>query len=165
MSGVFFHFLSWKLFVFIVLEAKSKLSFGFSDISSLTTHFTFQKVQYFFRSIFNVYIHVNELILTPFSLFDIKCKKRYLIWKTAENVLLGHPGESVLHIFPRLYSKMGGCPPIPFRIFVDHVKLSSSRPVQHQRWSSSWQKIGNSWLLADCCYREVGIKCDFRLRH
>ena len=38
-----------SMFAFIVIEPISKLSFGFSNIRTLTTHFTFQKVQYFFR--------------------------------------------------------------------------------------------------------------------
>ena len=32
-------------------------------------------------------------------------------------------------------------------IFVDHVTIFNSSPVQHLRWSSLSQKIGNDWKL------------------
>ena len=51
-------------------------------------------------------IYVNEPILNPFSSFDIKCKKLNLMWKTSEDVILGHLGGWVFHIFPRLQSIM-----------------------------------------------------------
>ena len=47
----------------------------------------------------------NELILTPFSPFDIKRKKCNA--KNSGKVFLGHLGERVFHIFPRLHSIMG----------------------------------------------------------
>ena len=37
--------------------------------------------------------YVSELILTPFSPFDIKSKKPYFMLKTSGNVFLGHPRE------------------------------------------------------------------------
>ena len=39
-----------SMFAFIVIEPISKLSYGFCNIRSLITPFTFQKVQYFFPS-------------------------------------------------------------------------------------------------------------------
>ena len=56
-----------------------------------------------------VTIHVNKLILPPFSPFDIKCKIPYLKWKASGNVFLGHLGGWVFHIFPRLHSIMYVC--------------------------------------------------------
>ena len=50
-------------------------------------------------------IHVNELILTAFSPFEIKCK----ILKTSGIIFIGHLGGWVFHIFPRLYSIMCVC--------------------------------------------------------
>ena len=47
-------------------------------------------------------IHVNELILTPFSPFDIKYKILNIMWKPSGNVFLGHVGGWFFHIFPRL---------------------------------------------------------------
>ena len=58
---------------------------------------------------------VNELILTPFSPFDIKCKKLNMN-KTSGNAFLGHLGGWVFHIFPRLHSiiSRGGGDPDTF---------------------------------------------------
>ena len=36
---------------------------------------------------------------------------------------------------------------VPFSIFIDHVRIISSSPMQHLRWSSLPQKNGNSWEL------------------
>ena len=48
-------------------------------------------------------ISTNELKLAPFScLFDVKCKKRNA--KSLCKCILGHLGECVFHIFPRLQS-------------------------------------------------------------
>ena len=55
-------------------------------------------------------VYINELILTPFSPFDIKCKKINLMWKTSGNVFLGYLGERFFQISPRLHSIMGGVP-------------------------------------------------------
>ena len=43
-------------------------------------------------------------------------------------------------------------PPIPLKIFVGHVKICNynmqySSPMQHLRWSTLWQKLGNGWKL------------------
>ena len=42
-------FFESSMLAFIVFEPLSKLIFDISNIRSHTTHFTFQKVQYFFR--------------------------------------------------------------------------------------------------------------------
>ena len=99
------------------------------------------------------------------------------MWKTSENVFLGHLRGWVFHIFPRLHSIMKGrgglpCPTIPFRIFVDHVAVCNIL-----RWSSLWQKIVNGWklLLIVLTWRfvvnvtellDLTLKCinEFRLR-
>ena len=76
------------------------------------------------------------------SSFDIKCKN--LMWKISKNVFSGHLGEWVFYIFLTLHSIMGV---VPFSIFIDHVRIISSSPMQHLRWSSLSQKNGNSWEL------------------
>ena len=57
-----------------------------------------------------VTIYINELMLTPLSPFDIKCKKLNLMWKTHGSIFLGYLGERVFQIFPRLHSIMRGVP-------------------------------------------------------
>ena len=54
-------------------------------------------------------------------------------------------------------SQSGELPPMPFRIFVDHVTIFNSSPMQHLRWSSSWQKKVNGWkvLLTVVTYIEL----------
>ena len=47
--------------------------------------------------------------------------------------------------FPKVALDHWRCPLIFFRSFMDHVIIFSPRPMQHLRWSSSWQKIGKSW--------------------
>ena len=110
-------------------------------------------------------IYVNELILSPFDPFGIKCRKLNI--KNSGNVFLGHLGGSVFYIFRRLHSIMCVCwggqvgcgwPSIPFRIFVDYVTIFNSSPMQHLRWNSLWWKIGNSWKLVGCCYIELRLK-------
>ena len=39
------------------------------------------------------------------------------------------------------------CHLITFRIFVYHVTILNSSLMQHLRWSSLGQKIGNGWKL------------------
>ena len=48
----------------------------------------------------------------------------------------------------------GTCPPKPFKIFADHATICNihyaifkPNPMQHLRWSSLWQKLGNGWKL------------------
>ena len=67
------------------------------------------------------------------------------MWKTTENVFLVDLGEKIFHIFQRLHSIMV-VPPILFRIFMDHVTILSSRPMEHLR-RSFVTNIGNSWKL------------------
>ena len=103
-------------------------------------------------------IYVNEMITTPFSPFDIKCKKLNLVWKTSGYVFLGHLRGSVFHIFPTLHliKCVSGWPSIPFRIFVDHVSIFNWSPVQHLSLSSLWRK----WLeiVVDSCYIDICLK-------
>ena len=47
-------------------------------------------------------IHINELIVTLFSLFDIKCKILTLIRKTSGIVFLGHLGGVRFPYFPKV---------------------------------------------------------------
>ena len=100
--------------------------------------------------------YINEMMLTPFSPFDIKSKKINLMQNTSGNVFLGHQGRRVFHIFPRLHSiiGVGMWPQILYKIFVNHVTIFNSSPVQYLRWSSFWQKIGHGWklLLHRNCY-------------
>ena len=56
----------------------------------------------------NTTIYVNELILTPFSPFDIKCRILNLMWKTSGNVFLGYLGGRVFFIYPRVHSIIMG---------------------------------------------------------
>ena len=63
-------------------------------------------------------IYVNELILTPLSPFDIKCKKLYfekaLMWKISGYVFLGHLGGCVSQTLPKAALDHGECPLIIF---------------------------------------------------
>ena len=54
-------------------------------------------------------VYINELILTPFSPFDIKCKKINLMWKTSGNAFLGYLGQ-IFSDFPKVALDHGGCP-------------------------------------------------------
>ena len=56
--------------------------------------------------------------------------------------------------FPMVALDYGDCPPIPFRIVVNHVTISSSNSMPHLRWSTLWQKIGNSWKLLETIVTE-----------
>ena len=66
-----------------------------------------------------------------FSPFDNKCVKPNA--KKPLEIYLGHLEECVLHISPKVKLSHGWCPPIPFRIFVDHVTIFSSSLMQHLR--------------------------------
>ena len=81
-------------------------------------------------------MYVNELILTPFSPFDIKCKKRNVknLWKCIFMVFR----KVSFSDFPNTALDKWVVPPVPFRIFVDHVIILyfNSSPTQHLRWSS-----------------------------
>ena len=101
--------------------------------------------------------YVNQLLLTSFSPFDIKCKKMHLMQKTSGNVFLGHLGEWFFHIFPRLHSvRAGGVPVDTFQNF-------------HGLWYLI-QVLCNIWDAAlchkksvmhrNCCYIELHVKCD-----
>ena len=104
-------------------------------------------------------IYLNELILTLFNPFDIKCKKLDSMWKTSGNVFLGHLREWVFHIFARLHSIMG----VPLNFSLEFLWIILQYSVQalcmqHLRYISLWQKIGNGWkLLVDCCYIELPL--------
>ena len=94
---------------------------------------------------------VSELILTP---FDIKHKKL-----NVENLrkFIFMPSRRVsFPYFPKValdHRGKGGCPPISFKIFVDHVTILKSTPMCPPRWSScDKEKVmaGNCcWLLLD----------------
>ena len=51
-------------------------------------------------------IFVNKLTLSALSPFVLNAKN--LSWKTSGNVVLGHLGEWVFQVFPRLHSILGG---------------------------------------------------------
>ena len=76
--------------------------------------------------------YVNELISTLFSPFDIKCKKHNgknlwkFIFRASRMVSFSY--------FPKVALDYGGCPPI--LIFMDHLTIFNSSPVQHLRWGS-----------------------------
>ena len=117
----------------------------FDFIGWLSNYVVFDEIKWFCAltkytaKIYNkATIHVNKLILTPFSPFGIKCKILNLIWKTSGNVLLGHLAGCVFHIFPRLRSIMSVCGEggvgggggewvslILFRVYVGHVTIFS----------------------------------------
>ena len=154
--------------------------------------------KYYKKSYNKATIDVNELTLTPFIPFDIKCKKLNLIPKTSWNVFYYYilhkffsdfmhwwwnkirkaDAKYILNIwflftsylmanlsitqlkyifwtsrrvsfsyFPKVAFNHGGCPPIPFRIFMNHVIILSLSYIKHLRWSSLWQKISNNWEL------------------
>ena len=81
--------------------------------------------------------YVNKLVLTPFSAFDIKCKKlnaknfwrfifrsfRRVSFSYSLKIAPDHGGGG--RVVPR--------PPILFRIFVDYVTIFNSSPKQHLR--------------------------------
>ena len=72
------------------------------------------------------------MILTPFSPCGIKCKILNVknLWKC---IFRAYRSVSFAY-FPKaaLDNKEGkGQPSIPFRIFVDHVTLFNSNPIQH----------------------------------
>ena len=52
----------------------------------------------------------------------------------------------VFSYFAKVPPDHGGFPLIPFTVFVDHVKIFNSGPMQHLRRSSFWQKVSNG-----CC--------------
>ena len=62
--------------------------------------------------------------------------------KTLEMFFLG-PQESVA----KVALNHGGCTLITFIIFVNHVTIFNSSPMQHVRWSSLREKIDNGWKL------------------
>ena len=107
-------------------------------------------------------IHVNDLILTPYSLFDIKCKNLNLMWKTWKCIFRRVSFSS----FPKVaFDSVSVCvcvcvcvclclclcvclwPWIPFRNFADHVIIFYSSSMQHLKWGSLWRKLGNDWKL------------------
>ena len=49
---------------------------------------------------------------------------------------------------PKIAFDNGGCYPIPFRIFVDHVTIFSSGPAQHLGYRGICdQKVAHGWNL------------------
>ena len=70
---------------------------------------------------------INELQLTLFSPFDTKCEKLNLLREASENIFLGHLGVWVICISQCCSWSAaldgGGCPPIPFKTFVDHIAI------------------------------------------
>ena len=84
------------------------------------------------------------------SIYSIQYQMENLMWKASGNIFLGHLGEWVFRIFPRLHliiEGRRGCLLIPFKVFMDHFTVFNSSPMQHLRWSSLWLKIGNGWNL------------------
>ena len=64
-------------------------------------------------------------------------------------------------MFSQQHTQSWGCPLIHLRIFVGHVTIFISSPMQHLRWSSLWQKmeITGNCCCCCCCYRELCLKC------
>ena len=79
-------------------------------------------------------IYVNELLLTLFSPFDIKCKK--LNAKNLWKCVFRASRRVSFSYFPKVALNHYGCHSIPFRIFVDLITIFNSSPMQHLRWSS-----------------------------
>ena len=118
----------FKKFYFPLSENHDQTSIDLNNVFefNMIVHL-YQKIYY--MKIYNkVTIWVSELILTSYSSFDMKCIK--------PNVKK-----------PRVALNHGQCPLIPIRIFVDQVTIFSTIFMQHWRWSSLWQKIGNGWKL------------------
>ena len=89
-------------------------------------------------------VYVNELVLTPFSPSDIKCKK--LMRKTSGNAFLGHLGEWDFHIFPSLHSMVGSI----CRYFFEFLWIMLQYSVQalsNIKDGALWQNISDSWKL------------------
>ena len=115
-----------------------------------------------YKNYSNAIIYVNELILTQFSPLDIKCKK--LMQKTSRNnlrAIFKISRKVSFSCFPKVALDHGErCPLVPFRVFVDHITIFSSDPMQQLRWKSLWQEIGNSWKLLLTDFTDVCLKCD-----
>ena len=89
--------------------------------------------------------YINELIF--FSLVHLILNAKNLIRKTCGNVFLGHVGWWDFHVFPRLHLIMGDVPSKFLKICMDCGTIFNSRALQHLRWSSLWQEIGDSWKV------------------
>ena len=92
-------------------------------------------------------IYVSELILKPFSPFDIKCKKLNVknFWKCIFMV----SGRLSFSYFPKIALDHWGAPRHPNApwISMGPITIFRSSPMQRLKWSSLWQKIKNSWKL------------------
>ena len=80
-------------------------------------------------------IYINELILTPFSPFDITVNAKYFMWKTSGNVFLGHLGGWVFYIFPTVHliiRGVGGDPRyiLEFLWIMSHYSISPLRNIK-----------------------------------
>ena len=107
----------------------------------------------------NAIIYISELILTPFSSLDTLNAKN--LWKYIFRAIFRTSRRVRFPYFPKVPLDHGDrCPLIPFRVFMDHVTIFSSSPMQQLRWSSSWQLIGNSWKLLLTVFRDICPKCD-----
>ena len=120
-------------------------------------------------------IHVNKLIPTLFSPFDIKFKILNLIRKASGNVFLGHLAGYVFHIFLKLHSIICVClcvcvcvcgrrSVILSRVFVDHGTIFSYRlyaTSEMEQMAVTWSFVFNMRGLLD-----LTLKCidQFSLR-
>ena len=92
--------------------------------------------------------------------FDIKCKKLNLMWKKLWKCIFR--ASRRLHIFPTLHWIMR-CPPIPSRIFMDHVLQYLAQTLCNPKMELFVTKNGsNTWelLLLIFIDRELCLKCD-----
>ena len=131
----------------------------FDFLGWLSNYIVFEKMKWFCaftRYTTKIYnkatIYVNKLILTPFPPFGIKCEILNLIWKHSANVLLGHLGGWVFHIFPRLHSITsvwcvgGGGILDTFQSFHGscysiQLKLYATSKMEQMAWNCCWQLL------------------------
>ena len=77
------------------------------------------------------FIYVNELILTPFSLYHVKCKKSLKMWFQSDFFIFSQDCSQSR----RGRGWEGHASPIPIRIFIDYAtvlfQFKSSRPMHH----------------------------------
>ena len=130
------------------------LIYIFDFIGWLSNYVAFDKIKWFCaftKYTTKIYdkatIHVNELILTPFSPFDIKCK---IMWKTSGIVYSGHLGGWVFHIFPRLHSIMCVC------VFGRGGTLDTFESFRGSRYNIQFKLYATSKMelsAGNCCWQ------------
>ena len=67
--------------------------------------------------------------------------------KSSGSVFLRHLGEQVFHMFLNFHSIIGGVPRCLLEFLWMIITIFRSSSMQHLRWSSLRQKMGDSWKL------------------